>query len=85
MKKKVLIISLWNSIHNEKWLANFTNQDFKFCIFPSNISKHRKFKLVSKKNLNYFFFKLIPNNEINFLINKFFFSIYSMKNGRYFL
>ena len=59
MKKKVLIISLWNSIHNEKWLANFTNQDFKFCIFPSNISKHRKFKLVSKKNLNYFFFKLI--------------------------
>ena len=33
MKKKVLIISLWNSIHNEKWLANFTNQDFKFCIF----------------------------------------------------
>lgn len=79
MKKKILIISLWNSIHNEKWLANFTNQDFKFCIFPSNISKHRKFKFVSKKNLNYFFFKLFPNNEINFLINKFFFYLFNEK------
>ena len=79
MKKKILLISLWNSIHNEKWISNFSNTNFKFCIFPSNISKHRKFQFISKKNVDYFFFKIFLNNEINFLLNKLFFYFFKEK------
>lgn len=72
MKKKILLIALWNSIHTEKWLSHFNNQEFDFCIFPSNISKHREIKISSKSKSNFKFFKIFPNNEVNFMINKFF-------------
>ena len=46
MKKKILVICMFDSIHSARWLSQFQDQDIEFLLFPS--SPHRRVH----KNLN---------------------------------
>ena len=46
MKKKILVICMFDSIHSARWLSQFQDQEIEFLLFPS--SPHRRVH----KNLN---------------------------------
>ena len=40
MRKRILVICMYDSIHSARWLSQFQDQDIEFLLFPS--SPHRK-------------------------------------------
>ena len=40
MRKRILVICMFDSIHSSRWLSQFQDQDIEFLLFPS--SPHRK-------------------------------------------
>ncbi len=46
MRKRILVICMFDSIHSARWLSQFQDQDIEFLLFPS--SPHRRIH----KNLN---------------------------------
>ncbi len=77
MRKRILVICMYDSIHSARWLSQFQDQDIEFLLFPS--SPHRKVH----KNLDALIdgnskakYKLFPLSKLFalplFIVDKFF-------------
>ncbi len=65
MRKRILVICMYDSIHSARWLSQFQDQDIEFLLFPSSPHRrvHKNLKaLVSGSNkANY---KLFPLSKL---------------------
>ena len=65
MRKRILVICMYDSIHSARWLSQFQDQDIEFLLFPSSphrkVHKNLKALVSSSSNASY---KLFPLSKL---------------------
>lgn len=65
MKKKILVICMFDSIHSARWLSQFQDQDIEFLLFPSSphrrVHKNLKALVAGNSKASY---KLFPTSRV---------------------
>jgi Glycosyl transferases group 1/Glycosyl transferase 4-like len=65
MRKRILVICMFDSIHSARWLAQFQDQDIEFLLFPSSPHRrvHKNLKALLSGN-SQASFKLFPLSKL---------------------
>ena len=82
MKKKILIIGMFDSVHLGRWLAQFNQENFDFILMPSKKFRkiHPLIKSLTQNSYNFkfanFFYKYKFSGYIDFAIFEVFYKIF---------